>query len=154
HPVLLVLEDLHWGDLSTMRFVDEALRELGESRWMVLALARPEVHDLFPKLWADRPMQEIRLAGLSRRAGERLVRQVLGERADPGTIERLVQKADGNAFYLEELIRAVAEGKGDRLPETVLAMVEARLSRLEEQARRVLRAASVFGEVCWEGGVL
>src|SRR5262249_31983371 len=85
---------------------------------------------------------------------ERLTRQVLGEHVGDATLERLVQQADGNAFYLEELIRSVAEGKGDALPETVLAMVEARLGRLEEQARRVLRAASVFGEVCWEGGVV
>ena len=47
-PVLLVLEDLHWGDLPTVRFIDEALRRLREKPWMVLALARPEVHDLFP----------------------------------------------------------------------------------------------------------
>src|SRR6185436_8473299 len=57
------------------------------------------------------------------------------------------------AFFLEELIRAVAEGKGAALPETVLAMVEARLEGLEAEARRVLRAASVFGEVFWRGGV-
>jgi eukaryotic-like serine/threonine-protein kinase len=70
-------------------------------------------------------------------------------------MERLVTQAEGNAFYLEELIRAVAEGKdrSDALPETVLAMVETRLARLPLEARRVLRAASVFGEVCWEAGV-
>jgi hypothetical protein len=48
----------------------------------------------------------------------------------------------------------VAEGKGGELPETVLAMVETRLARLSIEARRVLRAASVFGEVCWESSVL
>ena len=69
-------------------------------------------------------------------------------------MERLVNRAEGNAFYLEELIRAVAEGKDAALPETVLAMVETRLARLPFEARRVLRAASVFGEVCWEGGVI
>jgi eukaryotic-like serine/threonine-protein kinase len=65
-----------------------------------------------------------------------------------------VAQADGHAFYLEELIRAVVEKKGAELPETVLAMVEARLAGLEPEARRVLRAASVFGEVCWQGGVM
>jgi hypothetical protein len=69
------------------------------------------------------------------------------------TVKRLVKQADGNAFYLEELIRAVAEGKDAALPDTVLAMVEARLARLPFEARRVLPAASVFGEVCWESGV-
>jgi eukaryotic-like serine/threonine-protein kinase len=154
HPVLLVLEDLHWGDLATVRFIDAALRDRSDRPWMVLALARPEVFEVFPKLWAERPhVQEIRLKELGRKAGERLVRQVLGDSAGPDTIERLVKQADGNAFYLEELIRAVAEGKDSALPETVLAMVETRIARLPLEARRVLRAASVFGEVCWESGV-
>jgi eukaryotic-like serine/threonine-protein kinase len=155
HPVLLVLEDLHWGDFGTVRFLDTALRDRSERPWMVLALARPEVFEVFPKLWAERHnVQEIRLQELSRKAGERLVRQVLADSVGPETIERLVQQSDGNAFYLEELIRAAAEGKDGALPDTVLAMVEARLDRLAIEARRVLRAASVFGEVCWEGGVV
>jgi hypothetical protein len=154
-PVLLLLEDLHWGDFGTVRFIDTALRERSELPWMVLALARPEVFEVFPKLWAERQnVQQIRLKELGRKAGERLVRQVLGDSVGPKTIERLVEQADGNAFYLEELIRAVAEGKDHALPETVLAMVETRLGRLPLEARRVLRAASVFGQVCWEGGVV
>jgi hypothetical protein len=154
HPVLLVLEDLHWGDFGTVRFIDAALRDLGKQPWMVLALARPEVFEIFPKLWADRQnVQELRLKELGRKAGERLVRQVLGDTVGSDTVERLVKQADGNAFYLEELIRAVAQGKDQALPETVLAMVETRLGRLPLDARRVLRAASVFGELCWESGV-
>ncbi len=154
HPVLLVLEDLHWGDFGTVRFVDTALRDRCRRPWMVLALARPEVYDVFPRLWADRQnVQEIRLKELGRRACERLVRQVLGDSVGTQTLELLVKQADGNAFYLEELIRAAAEGKDRALPETVLAMVETRLAWIPLEARRVLRAASVFGEVCWESGV-
>jgi tetratricopeptide (TPR) repeat protein len=153
-PVLLVLEDLHWGDLPTVRLVDAALRRLRDRPWMVLALARPEVHDLFPRLWAERGMSEIHLKELTAKASEKLVRQVLGEGVAADTVARLVSYADGHAFYLEELIRAVAEGHGAALPESVLAMVEARLSGLEIDARRVLRAASVFGEVFWQGGVM
>jgi eukaryotic-like serine/threonine-protein kinase len=82
-PVLVVLEDLHWGDLPTVRFIDAALREVRAAPWMVLALARPEVHERFPKLWVERNVQEIRLKELSRKASERLVRQVLGESAGP-----------------------------------------------------------------------
>ncbi|HSK03420.1 MAG TPA: protein kinase [Kofleriaceae bacterium] len=154
-PVLLVLEDLQWGDFGTVRFLDSALRDAGKLPWMMLALARPEVFEVFPKLWAGRQnLQVIRLKELGRKAGERLVRQVLGDTARTETVERLVNLAEGNAFYLEELIRAVAEGRGGELPETVLAMVETRLGRLSHEARQVLRAASVFGEVCWEGGVV
>jgi tetratricopeptide (TPR) repeat protein len=155
HPVLIVLDDLHWGDFGTVRFLDAALRDLSKQPWMVLALARPEVFEVFPRLWAERQnVQELRLKELGRRAGERLIRQVLGDAVGSDTVERLVKQADGNAFYLEELIRAVAEGKDAALPETVIAMVETRLARLAHKARRVLRAASVFGEVCWEGGVV
>ncbi|XYI03028.1 protein kinase domain-containing protein [Sorangium sp. So ce1128] len=152
-PVLLVLEDLHWGDLPTVRAVDKALRDVKEEPWMVLALARPEVHDVFPRLWEERAAQEIRLRELSKKASERLARISLGDQVGTVTVKRLVSQADGNAFYLEELIRAVAEGKGATLPETVLAMVQSRLEGLGAGERRVLRASSVFGEVFWEGGV-
>jgi tetratricopeptide (TPR) repeat protein len=155
HPVLLVLDDLHWGDFGTVRFIDVALRELSKQPWMVLALARPEVFEVFPRLWAERQnVQELRLKELGRKASERLVRQVLGDAVGSDTVERLVKQADGNAFYLEELIRSVAEGRDAALPETVLAMVETRLARLPHKVRRVLRAASVFGEVCWKSGVV
>ncbi|WP_433926181.1 serine/threonine-protein kinase PknK [Sorangium cellulosum] len=152
-PVLLVLEDLHWGDLPSVMLVDSALRNLGDQRLMVLALGRPEVHELFPKLWAGRGVHEVQLSGLPRRASERLVRQVLGEDVAPELLAMIVDRADGNAFYLEEQLRAVADGKGADLPETVLAMVQARIEALDIEARRALRAASIFGQTFWQGGV-
>jgi serine/threonine protein kinase/tetratricopeptide (TPR) repeat protein len=180
-PLVLVLEDLHWGDLPSVSFIDSALRAASERPFMVLAIARGEVHETFPNLWEQRSVQEIRLGPLVRRAGERLVREVLGEGVDPAQCARLLDRAAGNVFYLEELIRAFAEGSGLvpartgttlpppslgtgegalpgvdawSLPGTVLAMVEARLGRLDPMARRVLRAASIFGEVFWRGGLL
>ncbi|WP_437318403.1 serine/threonine-protein kinase [Sorangium sp. So ce385] len=152
-PLLLVLEDLHWGDLPTVQLVNDALRQLHDRPLLVLALARPEVHALFPGLWDGRDLQELRVKELSARASERLVRQVLGDRVSADTVARLVAQSDGNAFYLEELIRATAEGSPDALPETVLAMVQSRLERLDGAARQVLRAASVFGRVFWPGAV-
>ncbi len=153
HPLLIVLEDLHWGDLPSVRFLDHALRALRDCPLMVIGLARPEVHELFPKLWEERGVQEMRLRELTPKAGQRLVRQVLGDRVDAATMARLVAQADGHPFFLEELIRAVAEGRGDALPGTVLATVEGRLEGLEVEARRVLRAASIFGGAFWLDGV-
>jgi tetratricopeptide (TPR) repeat protein len=121
---------------------------------MVLALARPEVRDIFPRLWAARGRKEISLSGLNRKASERLVHQVLGKQIDAATVSRIVEQAAGNALYLEELVRAVAEGKGDELPKTVLAMLQVRLSRFSPGMRRALRFASVFGATFWSGGVL
>ncbi len=152
-PLVLVLEDLHWGDLPTVKLVDAALRHLETRPLLVLAMGRPEVHQLFPDLWAGRGVAEVHLARLPRGAGERLVRGALGAAVSAGLVAGLVERADGNAFYLEELIRAVAEGKGAELPETVLAMVQARLEALDVEERRVLRAASVFGQRFREGGV-
>ncbi|XXX79994.1 protein kinase [Sorangium sp. So ce134] len=152
-PLLLVLEDLHWSDTPTVQYIDEALRRVRDMPWMLLALARPDVHELFPRLWAERGLQEIRLEPLTSRASARLVRQVLGDRVSDATLERIVAQAEGNAFYLEELIRATAEGDMRDYPETVLAMVRSRLEGLDDMSRRLLRAGSVFGDVFWRGAL-
>lgn len=152
-PVLILLEDLHWGDRPTIQFLDVALRELQDKPIFVLALGRPEVRETFPELWAHRKLVEIHLKELGRRAIERLVRHALGEHVPRETIERFVRLSEGNAFYLEELIRFSAERRAGELPDTVVAMVQSRLGTLDEMARRLLRAAAVFGEVSWTGGV-
>jgi len=151
-PVVLVLEDLHWCDRATVQFIDAAVRQLAERPLFVLALARPEVDTVFPRLWADRRVERLQLRELTRRASERLIQETLGD-TDPVLVARLVERAAGNAFYLEELIRSVVEGHGERLPETGVAMVQARIAALEVEARHVLRAASIFGQVFWRGGV-
>jgi tRNA A-37 threonylcarbamoyl transferase component Bud32/tetratricopeptide (TPR) repeat protein len=153
-PVLLVLEDLHWGDLPTVKVVDALLRNLRDARLMVLASARPEVHELFPGAWAQRGVVELRLSELTPKSSEKLVREVLGEAASDETVRRIVEVAAGNPFCLEELIRAEADGKRDAPPGSVLAVVSARIDRLDAGARRVLRAASVFGQQFWRGAVV
>ncbi len=152
-PVLLILEDLHWGDLPTVRYVEAALRLARDLPFMVIAFARPEVHERFPNLWEKRDLLELRLTPLTKKAGERLVREALGAEVDAEVIQRIVERADGNAFYLEELIRAVADGESEKLPDTVLAMVQSRLEALPDGARRVLRAASIFGGAFWDAAV-
>jgi tetratricopeptide (TPR) repeat protein len=151
--VLLLLEDLHWGDLGTVGFVDGALRNLRDKPLMVLAMARPDVHQRFPDLWSARGLQTVNLGGLSKRASEKLVREALGPGVSDELVEQLIARADGNAFYLEELVRATAAGRQDALPDSVIGMVQARLDAEGVEARRVLRAASVFGERFSRGGV-
>ena len=151
-PVLLVLEDLHWGDAASVGLVDATLRHLRDRPLMVMATARPDVHVQFPRLWADRDVQPVKLVALSQRASERLVADALGDRA-PAVMARIVEQAAGNPFYLEELVRAVAAGRGDTFPDSVLGTVEARLDAEGSEAKRVLRAASVFGESFSRDGV-
>jgi eukaryotic-like serine/threonine-protein kinase len=151
-PLLIVIDDLHWGDLASVSYLNDALREAGERSIMLCAFARPEVHELFPGLWGAFERQDIRLPRLTPRAAERLVSAVLGEDAPRETVLRIIQLAEGNAFYIEELLRQVAQGRHE-LPESLLAMARARLSQLHPGSRRVLRAASAFGESFWVGAV-
>jgi predicted ATPase len=144
--VVIVLEDLHWGDLSTIKLIYTAFRALADQPLMLLALARPEIHELSPQLWADRWVQEIRVHKLPRRASAQLVREALGDTVSYETVEALVRRSGRHASYLDELIRAEAEGKGTTTPQTVLAMVQAQIEKLDPEARRVLRAASLFGK--------
>ncbi len=152
-PILLVLEDLHWGDLPTVRLIDGALSRLPRSPFLVLALARPEVHALFPQIWSTHRVQEMRLDVLPKAACEQLVRGVLGSSVDTGVVQRVIEHSGGNAFYLEELVRAVASGEEEEWPKTALGMLQARLDGLGPEAKRVLQVASVLGEVFWLGSV-
>src|SRR5262249_19138048 len=143
---------LHWGDLPTVKLVDQVLRNRRDSPIFLLTGARPEVHDRFPDLWAERELVELRLAPLGRRAARQLVRDVLGADVHRHIVARLLARADDKHYFLEELKRHSAAGK-DELPETVLATVQARLDALSPEARRVLRAGSVFGLSFHAGGV-
>src|SRR5438045_2450358 len=98
-PVVLILDDLHWGDAASMRFVGQALQQARLRPVFVLGLARPEVHARFPRLWSKHSPQEIRLRSLSARASQRLVRSVLGEALPEPELEQLVARSEGNAFY-------------------------------------------------------
>ena len=152
-PVALVLEDLQWGDRASVAFVGAALRAMPEQPFFVFALGRPEVHDRFPGSWIEGSSLGIRLGPLTTKASERLARAALGKDASADAVQRIVERAEGNAFYLEELIRAVSDGAGEALPDTVLGMVQARLDALGAEAKRVVRAASFFGQTFWRGGV-
>lgn len=153
HSVLLLLEDMHWSDSLTCHLTDTALRELSQQPLMIVALGRPEVEERFPKLWAERARQLLRLLPLSKRASEQLVHQVLGHRLAASTVSRIIDQAAGNTLFLEELLRATLDGKGEELPATIWAILQARMMKLPAEQRRVLRAASVLGDTFWPSGV-
>jgi eukaryotic-like serine/threonine-protein kinase len=147
-PVLVVLDDLHWADVTTVGWIHAALKTHSALPLFVLGLGRPELRDrhrAFPE------QQEIPLGGLKRSAAEGLVRSALKGSSDLD-VARIVEQSGGNAFYLEELIRHFASGATD-LPPTVLAMAQTRFESIDTGARAVLRAASVFGERFWLEGV-
>jgi len=152
-PVVFITDDLQWADPLSVTVLDQALRALADAPFFVLALARPEVKERFPRLWQAHGPQEIALKGLSRRACSRLAELALGPHLAPDVLQRLVEQSAGNALFLEELIRAAAEGQSGEGSATVTAMLQARIGRFEAGARRALKAASVFGQSFRASGV-
>jgi len=127
-----------------LRLVDAALSVLFDQPLLVLAMARPEIADTAPGLWSEHDVLPLSLGALSRRAAAAFARSSLGASSTDEAIERVVARAGGNALYLEELVRAEHAGQGASTPDTVIAMVQSRLSLLDEGPRRTLRAASIF----------
>jgi eukaryotic-like serine/threonine-protein kinase len=134
-----------------MQLLDAALAALAQARLFVLALARPEVRDRKP--FSNRRPHELRLDPLGRRASERMVREALGPSASDDVVAGLVGRAEGNALFLEELIRAVAHHADGELPVGVIGTVQRRFDVLNPEGRAVLRAASVYGERFTASGV-
>ncbi len=76
-PFVIVLEDLHWGDLPSAKFVELALRWLRDRPLFVLSLARPEIQEEFEGTWVHRPFDVIALGPLAPAAREELARAAL-----------------------------------------------------------------------------
>ena len=150
--MLFVLDDLQWADSLTVTLLHEALLANGERlcaswRW------RDPRSISASGLWRGQNVQHIALKGLSRKASERLIHQVLGLGLSPMWSPASSSKASGNALYLEELIRVAAEGTLSGQPLTVLAMLRARVGHFDQGATPTLLAASIFGESFWRSGV-
>lgn len=153
-PLLIVVDDLQWADEPSMSYLADALRTLRAMPLMVLGAGRPDLRTALPALWEGAEKLELSLARLTPRAAEKLVREALGPAADARIVARIVDQADGNALYIEELVRHVATGgAGSPFPDTVVALAHSRIDRLDPAARRVARAASVFGETFWQRGL-
>jgi DNA-binding winged helix-turn-helix (wHTH) protein/tetratricopeptide (TPR) repeat protein len=188
-PVVLLIEDVHWADFSTLDLLSALARRRGPARLMVVATYRPA------EIWAadDHPLrgvvQGLLTAGLCREVtldflDEAAVVEFLGARFGDGRLPaalagRLHQRTDGHPLFLVHLVDdlvaqgvitgepgtwrfsgdAAASGVGageesvpgwlavleTQIPQTVRAMIEAHLQRLDRSARHVLEAAAVAG---------
>ena len=147
HPVIMILEDLHWGDICT-RASSMRLRELQDKPFLVLALARPEVEQSFPKLWSERPAGAPITAAADQGQPSVWSTKSLGSEVSPRS--RGAHRRTGSREILFISGRADPRDGGRaarmRLPDSVLAMVQARLDAEGPEGKRVLRAAAVFGE--------
>ena len=166
-PVVLVLEDVHWADASTLALL-RRLFDLVESDPVLLVLTtRPEREHQAWRLREDalrelpHRARELQLTALDSEADRGLLGALVGSAAIPAELERrLLARAEGNPFYLEELVRslvsagALVERDGgwtfDRevpvdLPKTVEKVILARVDRLSPGAHDLLGLASVLG---------
>src|SRR5205823_10981692 len=162
-PVILVLEDLHWGSDRLVEMMERLLaRSTGPL--LLVATARPELRTAHPEFGEGREAVAVfALRTLTTQQSTTLLDEILEGSAVPDTLRRdLVATADGNPFFLEEIIRGlidggmlVREGAGWRvtgtlptaLPDSVLAVLGARIDSLPPGQKRALQEAAVIGRV-------
>jgi len=152
-PTVLVFEDIHWADSAQLDLIAYLASHVRDTPVVLLALARPELFDARPD-WGSglHAGTTISLEPLSEGDSARIVAHLLGDRA-PAPVDRLVEIAEGNPLFLEELTAALSEGAdvGGALPVTVRAAIAARVDALPTEHRAALLAASVVGRVFWVG---
>jgi class 3 adenylate cyclase/tetratricopeptide (TPR) repeat protein len=155
-PTVLVVEDLHWADGALLEFLEHLLGWTTPVPLLLLCTARPELYERQPT-WGGgmRNATTISLAPLSDEESAALLHALL-ERTllDAEVQSALLERAGGNPLYAEQFARMLSErgGFGDGpLPETVQALVAARLDTLRPELKALLQDAAVVGRVFWTG---
>jgi eukaryotic-like serine/threonine-protein kinase len=143
-PLVLVLEDLQWGDLASIGCLGACVVAAAEQPLLVLGLTRPDARTGARASWHD--PQEVSLRGLTDRAAERLVTRALGEHLDRDDVARMLRLAEGRPLVLAQLTRAGAAWPA--LPAAAIALAQEQLASLAPPLLRVLRAASAFHVGC------
>ncbi|MGH3128200.1 MAG: AAA family ATPase [Gaiellaceae bacterium] len=154
-PTVLVLEDLHWADDGLLDFVDELVDWARDVPLLVVGTARPELLERRPG-WGGgkRNAATLSLAPLTDEDTARLVGALLERSLLPAeTQSELLAHAAGNPLYAEEFARMHAVGGGARVPDSLQAIVAARIDALRLDEKSLLQVASVLGKVFWTGGL-
>ena len=165
-PTVLVFEDLHWADESMVRFVERLAASVRDVPLLLLCTARPELLEREPS-WAGAVAGSVTITLPPLRNPEiaTIYAHLLGKATFPaGTLDPLVELADGNPLYALEYTRMLAEqgtlrpadGVASRLlpmPDSVHAVIANRVDLLDATDRAVLQAASVVGMQFWPGAM-
>jgi len=155
-PTVLVVEDLHWADAALLEFLEHLLDWSLPVPLLLLCTARPELYGRRSS-WGGgkRNATTISLAPLTVEESGRLLQVLLDRTLLPAeTQSALLERAGGNPLYAEQFARMLAEtGHVDGLtvPETVQALVAARLDTLRPELKALLHDAAVVGRVFWNG---
>ncbi len=166
-PLVLVLDDLHWADTSSLQLTERLLSLAATHAVLLVIAARPEPDHASSNLRerADQDFSDrtctINLNGLASGVDRELLDALIGPGTLPdGAARGILQAAEGNPFYLEELVRSLVDGRAlvrqngswqfdhdvpVEIPETVEKVILARIDRLNPQCYDVLTAGSVLG---------
>jgi class 3 adenylate cyclase/tetratricopeptide (TPR) repeat protein len=164
-PAVICLEDLHWTDFSSIELLRTILLKFNYPA-LFLCVSRPQFSPLTSQQLSGigKFYYEIRLQDLSPTEAQGMVESLLKTETIPTELRNFIQrKAEGNPFYLEEVINSLIETEtliekentwvlnrpltGIDIPTTIQGVISARLDRLEKETKRILQEASVIGRV-------
>jgi tetratricopeptide (TPR) repeat protein len=145
-PVVILLEDMHWIDRASEEYFTSLVDALVAVPVMLICTHRPG----YRPPWIDKSFAtQMALQPLGPSEGLSLARAVPGaEAVDASVLETLLAKADGNPFFVEELVRSLREQGGHSVPavpDTIEDVLRGRVDRLDPEDQRLLQHAAVIG---------
>jgi predicted ATPase len=152
-PLVLVVEDLHWADRSTLELVAFLVRALRSERVLLVLTCRTDElhrhHPLRPVLAAWERARSVLRVDVPRLARDQVAVQlaaILGEQPRPSLVDAVYERSEGNAYFVEEVLQIVQQGRAPgELPQSLRDVLLTHVEALGDPAQRVLRAASAAG---------
>ena len=163
-PLVLFFEDIHWAEEPLLELI-EHLADWVRAPLLVICLARPELLEQRPGWGGGRVRSTaIELEPLSEEESELLVEKLLAQLAGASgepmkaPSREVLERAEGNPLFVEETIRMLVEsgsgnGASDRIPDTLQALIAARIDHLPPAGKTLLQRGSVIGRVFWKGAL-
>ena len=157
-PLVLIFEDIHWGEEPLLELIEHLGTWVRNAPLLLLCLARPDLLDIRPGWGGGRVRATaIELEALSEEDAEALVTALLDDGELPADARAaLFEKTEGNPLFVEETLRMLSEADGsgiERIPDTLQALIAARIDRLPLGEKSVLQRAAVIGRTFWSGAV-
>jgi class 3 adenylate cyclase len=154
-PTVLVFEDLHWADEALLAFIEYLTTHVAAVPLLLVATARPELFERQPGFASTGPVTRVNLGPLSAAETTQLVAGLLGEPEDRvSAVGQVVERCEGNPFYAEQSAHLLADTSlRAALPDSIQAVIAARLDTLPADEKTLLADASVVGSVFWQGAV-
>jgi class 3 adenylate cyclase/tetratricopeptide (TPR) repeat protein len=156
-PLVLVFEDIHWAEDALLELIEHMSTWVKNVPILLLCLARPELLDLRPG-WSGGRVRAtaIELEALGRADSEALVEALLDGDLGSGARQAVLDKSEGNPLFVEETVRMLSEANGggiERIPDTLQALIAARIDHLPPGEKELLQGAAVMGRIFWKGAL-